>query len=93
VAERSETALERRLRGHLISLYKYLIREVGYSKDDRARLLVVPSDSTRSNGDKTEHNKFHQNIRKQFSTVTVVTDRNSVPTEAVGSQSLETSKI
>lgn len=58
-SERSQTALERRLTGNLNSVYKYLMWEVGYSKEDKARLLVVPSDSTRGNRHKLKCSKFH----------------------------------
>lgn len=56
-AETSQTALERRLQGNLISVCKYIMWEVGYSKEDTAMLIVVLRDSTKSNGHKLKYRK------------------------------------
>lgn len=58
---------KRRLRGHLVIIYKDLKR--GWN-EDRARLFtVVSSDSTRDNGHRLENKRFCLNMRKHFFTV------------------------
>ncbi|KGL75778.1 hypothetical protein N309_11457, partial [Tinamus guttatus] len=80
-----------RLRGDLISVYKYL---KGRSEEERASLFsVVATDRTRGNGQKLKHPKFHRNIRKNFLTVRVTEHRSRLPKEVVETPSLEIFKI
>ncbi|KGL73189.1 hypothetical protein N309_13250, partial [Tinamus guttatus] len=78
---------KRRLRGELISVYKYL---KGGSEEDGAGLSsVVATDRTRGNGHKLKHQKFHRNLRKNFLTVRVAEHWNRLPRDVVESPSLE----
>ncbi|KGL73682.1 hypothetical protein N309_04606, partial [Tinamus guttatus] len=78
---------KRRLRGDLISVYKYL---KGGSEEDGAGLFsVVATDRTRGNGHKYKHQKFHRNLRKNFLPVRVPEHWNRLPREVVQSPSLE----
>ncbi|KGL80334.1 hypothetical protein N309_05039, partial [Tinamus guttatus] len=78
---------KRRLRGDLISVYKYL--KGGSEKDGAGLFSVVATDRTRGNGHKLKHQKFHMNLRKNFLTVRVTERWNRLPREVVESPSLE----
>ncbi|KGL75123.1 hypothetical protein N309_10184, partial [Tinamus guttatus] len=78
---------KRRLRGDLISVYKYL---KGGSEEDGAGLFsLVATDRTRGNSRKLMHQKFHRNLSKIFLTVRVTEHWNRLPREVVESPSLE----
>ncbi|KGL83942.1 hypothetical protein N309_04152, partial [Tinamus guttatus] len=78
---------KRRLRGDLISVFKYL---KGGSEEDGAVLFsVVATNRSRGNGLKLKHQKFYRNLRKNFLTVRVTEHWNRLPREVVESPSLE----
>ncbi|KGL75162.1 hypothetical protein N309_05379, partial [Tinamus guttatus] len=77
---------KRRLRGDLISVYKYL--KGGSAEDGAGLFSVVAADRTKGNGHKLKHQKFHRNLRKKFLTVRVTEHWNRLPREIVESPSL-----
>ncbi|KGL73727.1 hypothetical protein N309_05026, partial [Tinamus guttatus] len=78
---------KRRLRGDLISVYKYL--QGGSEKDGAGLFSLVATDRTRGNGHKRKHQKFHRNLRKNFLAVRVTEHWNRLPREVVEAPSLE----
>ena len=81
---------ERRLRGDLIIVYKFLMEDGGRSKEHSARVFsVVPSERTRGNGHiETQEIPFKHQKEKVF-TVRLVEYWNCLPREVVESPSLE----
>ena len=82
---------KRRLRGDLISVYKYL-KGSGRQMDEARLFSVVCTNRTRSNGLKLEHRKFRTNMRKNFSMVRVMEHWNRLPRDVVESHSVEVFK-
>ena len=75
---------KRRLRGDLISIYKYL-KGGGRQKDEARLFPVVCTVRIRSIGLKLEHRKFCINMNKNFLTVRVMEHWNRLPREALDS--------
>ncbi|KGL77263.1 hypothetical protein N309_15295, partial [Tinamus guttatus] len=78
---------KRRLRGDLISVYKYL--KGGSAEDGHGLFSVVATHRTRGNGHKLKHQKFHRKLRQNFLRVRVPEHWNRLPREVVESPSLE----
>jgi len=76
---------EEKLRGNLMTLYKYL--KGGSHVDGAIPFTALPSNRARSNRHKLEHRKFYTNMRK--SSLRVTEHWNRLPKEAVESSSLE----
>ena len=57
--------------------------------DEAGLISVVCSDSTRNNGLKLEHNKFHTNMQKIFFKVRVTEHWNRLPREVMESPPME----
>ncbi|KAF7248610.1 Flagellar biosynthesis protein FlhA [Varanus komodoensis] len=81
---------KRRLRGDMISLYKYL---KGCHKEEGQDLFfLMPECRTRNNQFKLQQPRFSLDIRKSFLTVRVIQQWNQLPREVVSSPTLETLK-
>jgi len=79
---------ERRLRGDLTNVYKYL---KGGCKEDRAMLFsVVPRHGIRGSRQKTKHRRFCLNMNKHFFTVRVTKHWNRSPTLEIFKSCLDT---
>ena len=81
---------KRRLRGDLISVYKYL--RCGRQRDEARLFSALCGNMTKGNDYKLKHRKFHTNVHKNFFTVRVTEDWNRLPREVVDSPFLETFK-
>jgi len=80
-----------RVRGNLISVYKYL--KGGGRQTEEARLFsAVRSNRTRSNSLRFEHRKFYTNMQKNFFMLRVTEHCNRLPRELAESPSMETLK-
>lgn len=71
---------KRKLRGHLIKVYKHPKRGVYRTEEDRATLCsVVPSDRRGGNGHKLEKSRFPPNTRKHFFSMKMTEDWHRLP--------------
>lgn len=78
---------QRRLRGDLTNVYKYLKR--GYQQNEFRVFSVVPDNMTRGNGLKLKHRKFQLHMRKNLFTLKETEHWDGLSTEFMASATLE----
>jgi len=79
----------RRLRGQLIELFKIL---KGFDNVDYGNMFCLKEGITRNNGLKLELRRFHRDLCGNFFTYSICDKWNSLPTEVVNSESVESFK-
>ena len=81
---------KRRLRGDMISLFKYL--KGCHTEEGQDLFSIVPECRTCNSGSKLKKDRFWLNIRKNFLTVRAVRQWNQLPRELVSAPTLEAFK-
>ncbi|PKU39426.1 hypothetical protein llap_10267 [Limosa lapponica baueri] len=81
---------KRRLRGNIITAFRYMKRATG--EMERDSFIRECSDRMRGNGFKLKEGRFILDSRKKFFTVRVVKPWNRLPREVVDAPSLEVFK-
>ena len=83
---------KRRLRGHVINVYKYLKGD-GRQMEEARLFSVMHGNRTMSNGLKLEHGKLHSNMQKICFPVRMTEHWNRLPGGVVESSSMKIFKI